>query len=172
MKFPVAALYVDPRGPYPELAAEWFDEARDATTYTGSLPVVAHPPCGPWGRLHTFCKKPHEARLGPIAVEQVRRFGGVLEHPAYSKLWPHCDLPPPGNLWPDEYGGRSYVIAQGDFGHPAPKLTWLYAVGLVVPEFVRQPVGDQRGRVASQNSGVRHLTPHQLAMILCAWVSA
>jgi hypothetical protein len=28
----VAALYVEPRGPYPGLVADWYDEARDART--------------------------------------------------------------------------------------------------------------------------------------------
>lgn len=46
MRTDVAALYVDPRGPYPKLVAEWYDAARDARTYEGPLPVVAHPPCG------------------------------------------------------------------------------------------------------------------------------
>lgn len=33
----VAALYVDPKGPYPRLLAAglWYDEARDARTYAG-----------------------------------------------------------------------------------------------------------------------------------------
>ena len=48
--------------------------------------------------------------------------GGVLEHPAASKLWQECGLPPPDQMFPDEFGGLSYEIAQGDYGHAAPRL--------------------------------------------------
>ena len=42
----VAALYVEPDGPYSNLdGVEVWDEARDARTYAGPHPVVAHPPC-------------------------------------------------------------------------------------------------------------------------------
>lgn len=64
----------------------------------------------------------------PIAVGQVRRLGGVLEHPAHSQLWKHCNLPLP-DAPPDEYGGRTIEVAQCDWGHVARKRTWLYYVG-------------------------------------------
>jgi hypothetical protein len=49
----VAALYIDPRGPYPKLLGTdmCWDAKRDARTYEGPWPIVAHPACGPWGRL-------------------------------------------------------------------------------------------------------------------------
>lgn len=169
-RFDLAALYVCPRGPYPVLAAECWDEVRDATKYKGTRRVIAHPPCGPWGRLRSFCKY-DRADLAPFAVEQVRQYGGVLEHPAYSKLWTHCDLPRPGELFADAFGGRSYVIQQGDYGHVAPKLTWLYAVGLKPSPF-RSPHTSPPGRVELQSSRVRHLTPPHLALMLCHWVVA
>lgn len=47
----IAALYVLPDGPYAGLeGVEVWDEARDARTYAGPWPVVAHPPCQRWGR--------------------------------------------------------------------------------------------------------------------------
>lgn len=103
MRADVVALYVDPRGPYPKLVAEWYDAARDARTYEGPLPVVAHPPCGPWGRLRHLSRHDDPA-LAIRAVEQVRAFGGVLEHPAYSRLWDACGMARPGEL-PDAEGG-------------------------------------------------------------------
>jgi len=90
----VVALYVDPRGPYPSLVREWYDEARDAKTYAGPWPVIAHPPCGPWGRLRHLSKK-DDPSLALRAVNQVRLFGGVLEHPLGSLLFRTAGLPLP-----------------------------------------------------------------------------
>jgi len=123
----VVALYVDPRGPYPSLVADWYDEARDARTYGGDLPVVAHPPCGPWGRLRHLSR--HDNPLSAIhALRIVRRNGGVLEHPFGSLLWEAGGMPKPGEL-PDAFGGRTIEVCQCDFGHVARKRTWVYVVG-------------------------------------------
>jgi hypothetical protein len=132
----VVALYVDPRGPYPSRVESW-DATRDARLYAGPKPVVAHPPCGPWARLkHLYEGAEHDC--GPRAVEQVRAFGGVLEHPAQSKLWDACDLPKPypkqGDPLPfpyrDAWGGFSIKVHQVEWGHVARKTTWLYIVGV------------------------------------------
>jgi hypothetical protein len=125
----VQALYIDPRGPYPTLlgAANCWDEERDARLYNGPGPIVSHPPCGPWGRLkHLY--KGNEKDLGPLAVEQVRRWGGVLEHPAGSELWDHCLLPRPGWL-PGIWGGMTIQVDQVEWGHACVKPTWIYVVG-------------------------------------------
>lgn len=76
---------------------------------------------------HLYQGSEHDC--GPIAVQQVRRFGGVLEHPAKSKLWDHCGLPKPGDAT-DPYGCRTYEVCQCDWGHVARKRTWLYVVGV------------------------------------------
>lgn len=122
----VAALYVDPLGPYPQLVEHWYDAARDARTYDGPWPVVAHPPCGPWGRLRHLYQG-GDAQLAVDAVAHVRRYGGVLEHPAYSRLFSTLQLPTPGTP-PDAYGGRTIEVQQVDWGHVARKRTWLYMV--------------------------------------------
>ena len=121
----VAALYVDPRGPYPAMTDHWWDEAKDARTYAGPYPVVAHPPCGPWGRLRHLSRH-QDKTLAPLAIEQVRRWG-VLEHPAHSGLWAHCSLPLPGEF-PDAFGGRTFAVNQCDWKHVARKPSWLYVV--------------------------------------------
>lgn len=123
----VAALYIDPRGPYPALpGVDCWDEARDARRYDGPHPVLAHPPCGPWGhQRHLYHGSEHDC--APRAVEQVRQWGGVLEHPARSLLWDYCDLPRPGDAT-DAYGGRTYELDQCDWGHVARKRTWIYVV--------------------------------------------
>lgn len=125
----VAALYIDPRGPYPTMPnVDCWDEARDAREYAGPYPVVAHPPCGPWSRLRHFCKhQPADCALR--AVDQVRAFGGVLEHPESSMLWVTRRLAMPGGL-PDEFGGWSMQVDQCAWGHRARKRTWLYFVGV------------------------------------------
>lgn len=137
----VAALYIDPRGPYPKIpGVDCWDEARDARLYDGPHPVVAHPPCGPWGQFKMFCTKQDKA-LAPLAVAQVRRFGGVLEHPRYSRLFPHCLMPLPGEL-PDAFGGYTIELDQCEWGHVARKPTWLYTVG--TRTFERSPFPDRQ----------------------------
>jgi hypothetical protein len=125
----VAALYVDARGPYPRMpGVDAWDESRDARRYTGPHPVVAHPPCGPWGRLAAYCR--HQDRtLAILAINQVRTWRGVLEHPAGSRLFREFGLPLPGEL-PDPCGGWTLSVNQCDYGHVAQKHTWLYVVGL------------------------------------------
>jgi hypothetical protein len=124
----IAALYIDPRGPYPKMAGvDAWDETRDARLYDGPHPVVAHPPCGPWGALrHLYKGAEHDC--APRAVEQVRTFGGVLEHPRGSKLWNEHGLPAPGGL-ADSFGGFAVEVDQCAWGHVARKTTWLYVVG-------------------------------------------
>lgn len=126
----IAALYVERGGPYfgrPDV--DPWDKERDARDYAGPWPVVAHPPCGPWGELrHLYRGNEHE--LAPLAVEQVRRWGGVLEHPRRSLLWSHCRIPGPTELFPDHVGGYTVDVAQVDWGHVARKWTRLYLVGI------------------------------------------
>ena len=127
----VAALYVDSRGPYVGLEGvdAWTIE-RDARLYEGPWPVVAHPPCADWSRLRGMAKHvPGRRECAPRAVEQVRRWGGVLEHPAWSGLWGEMGLPLPGGL-PDQHGGWSLAVNQVSWGHCANKPTWLYFVGV------------------------------------------
>lgn len=105
-----------------------FDADRDARTYRGEVPVVAHPPCRAWGTLRALAKPRHDEKaLAPWAVAQVRRCGGVLEHPKRSTLWPYCNLPAIGEK--DEFGGWTLPIFQSSWGHRAEKATLLYIVG-------------------------------------------
>ncbi len=132
MLIDVAALYVDERGPYPSIpGVDCWDAARDARGYPGPLPVVAHPPCGPWGSLRHMriddARRDADAALGPVAVAQVRAWGGVLEQPAGSRLWEHCSLPAPGARGRLEF---SLEVEQVSWGHPARKRTWLFFVGI------------------------------------------
>lgn len=165
--FNVAALYVDSSGHYPEMARTWFGAEQDARNYRGDLPVVAHPPCGPWGRLRQFCTK-DDPDLALHAVKMVRTYGGVLEHPANSKLWAACDMPQPFGLFPDDFGGRSVAVFQSDYGHRAPKLTWLYGVGVDWDSVIWSEVrGSGAGRIEFMGHRERRLTPVPFAELLC-----
>ena len=126
---PVSALYVERDGIYSEMRGviPWHVE-RDASRYSGPYPVVAHPPCGPWGTLRGLCKKQNN-ELARIAVSQVRRWGGILEHPAGSLLWKDQRMWGPGEFT-DRYGGWTLQVDQVRWGHPARKRTWLYMVGI------------------------------------------
>lgn len=141
-----------------------FDLARDARTYAGNNPVIAHPPCRGWGRLRHFANVRHdELDLAHFAIAQVRRCGGVLEHPWASSLWTVANLPAPGQR--DEFGGFTFGVMQGDFGHVAPKATWLYIVGLdpadiPVPSF---ELGEKTGRIANMGKSAREATPPAFA---------
>lgn len=129
----VAVLYCDPRGTYAGIdGLDLWPAERDARLYPGPHPVVAHPPCGPWGRLKHLTFK-QDKDLAPLGVAQVRRWGGVLEHPRWSGLFDHCRLPRPGEL-PDEHGGWTLAVNQVDLGHVALKPTWIYVVGLTPSE--------------------------------------
>ncbi len=105
-----------------------WDEQRDARRWPGGAPVVAHPPCAQWSRLYRFARPdPIQKALAPWAIEQVRKYGGVLEHPYASRLWKELDLPLGSKR--DEWGGFTVAIPQWWFGHPANKATWFYIVG-------------------------------------------
>jgi hypothetical protein len=107
-----------------------FDIDRDARTFAGGAPVVAHPPCRAWGRMRQFAQpRADEKDLARFAVATIRRDGGVLEHPAESTLWADQMLPRPGRA-PDSFGGWTMAVDQFHFGHRAEKATWLYIVGL------------------------------------------
>ena len=144
----IAALYVQKEGCYFGLDnVDPWDEERDARTYAGPYPVIAHPPCERWGRywgggpmLHGT---PRQKKLGDdggcfaSALESVRKWGGVLEHPEASHAWRAfgLNLPPRSGGWvnADFYGGWTCCVEQGSYGHRARKATWLYANRIDTP---------------------------------------
>ncbi len=161
----VAALYVRTDGIYPTLPLvtpyDGRGPGRDATGYWGPDPVVAHPPCAPWGSFRHNCTG-QRADLAVRAVEQVRTFGGVLEHPSGSHLWVARELPAPGD-YPDSWGGWSLLVRQSWWGHQAPKPTWLYIVGRWDHPALPPPVADPGGRIVEMDRRDREATPEPLA---------
>lgn len=136
----VAVLFARADSNYKALpGVDVWDAERDARRWPGGCQVVAHPPCRAWGRLRHFAKpRPDEKELALFAVDQVRRFGGVLEHPKASTLWAAAGLPAPGHS--DEFGGWTLPIAQHWFGHRAEKLTLLYIVGCAPDQVPDMPM--------------------------------
>lgn len=143
----IAALYVQTGGVYYDLQdVDPWDASRDARLYAGPHPVVAHPPCNRWVNLGTMCfsrwggdhnRPGNDGGCFAAALASVRKWGGVLEHPAYSHAWAAHGLntPPTGGGWvnADFVGGWTCYLEQGRYGHPARKATWLYACGVDLP---------------------------------------
>jgi len=146
----IAALYVESGGIYFGLPdVEPWDEAKDARKYPGPHPVVAHPPCQRWGKM--WFGQPLAVKLTGIrkkkgddggcfsaALESVRKWGGVIEHPWGSHAWAHFGLNLPsrqgGWIAADMTGGWTCCVEQGRYGHYARKPTMLYAFGTELPE--------------------------------------
>ncbi len=163
----IAALFVYAAGAYAGLPdVELWDEARDARAYQGPYPVVAHPPCSRWCQLASVVEARYGYKRGEddgcfaSALLSVRRFGGVLEHPAYSLAWPRFDLPKPptsGGWVRGTCGGWSCHVEQGQHGHAARKATWLYVFG--VPDLPAIKWGKATGRALvswMNNHGTQH----------------
>lgn len=167
----VAALYVETGGSYFNLeGVQPWDAESDARIYAGPHPVVAHPPCQRWGALGAASyarwggehnRPGNDAGCFKAALFDVRRFGGVLEHPAKSKAWATFNLSKPvGVGWSKTAcGGWVCEVWQSAYGHKANKATWLYYVGRSLPPELRwdRPKGshqvgfqDQRGKARNK----------------------
>ncbi len=154
----VAALFVDPKGIYPELlgSRNCWDSVRDARTYVGGSPVVAHPECSRWINfaavnwarykkiLPAWYPGGHDEGCFESALRSVRTCLGVLEHPASTHAWKHYGLEAPErgkwtlHCWENKTGSPvlypecaywTCEISQGAYGHPCRKLTWLLYCG-------------------------------------------
>ena len=137
----IAALYVQTGGAYYGLPdVDPWDEARDARLYAGPHRVVAHPPCQLWVNFAAlnFARYGGE-RIRPAIVggcfaaarASVRRWGGVLEHPASSRAWAAHGLTAPRGIgWTQAAPGEWVCeVWQSAYGHAARKRTWLFYVG-------------------------------------------
>lgn len=126
----VAVLFAHRRSVYKAIdGVDVWDEDRDARLWPGGVSLVAHPPCRAWGRFSAFAKpEAHERQLAIDAVAHVRRWGVVIEHPAFSKLWTECQLPTGSAR--DRFGGFTLHVDQLWWGHPCRKATFLYIAGI------------------------------------------
>ena len=143
----VAVLYAMLDGPYSGLSdVDLWDVSRDARLYGGPYPVVAHPPCARWGRYWGGApttwprlKRGDDDGCFEAALLAVRKYGGVLEHPADSYAWSAFGISKPPRtggwihcgLFDDAW---TCYVEQGHYGHRARKGTWLYYRGPNPPE--------------------------------------
>lgn len=175
----IAALFVETDGVYFGLPdVDPWDEQRDARLYAGPHPVVAHPPCQRWGRYWSGGpsakvrrRKGDDGGCFASALASVRRWGGVLEHPADSSAWSHFGLtrPPRSGGWimADFVGGWTCCVEQGHYGHRARKATWLYAHGVALPSLRWGPSRGERldegfhSAAERREARARGVTPRQ-----------
>ena len=158
-----AVLFVRSRTHYADLGCDCYDVKRNALSFKGGVPVIAHPPCRSWSRLSHFAKPvAGERELAIWAIDQVRRNGGVLEHPLDSRLWKEAGCLSFGVR--DLAGGVLVPVMQSWFGHRAPKRTGLYIVG-PVPDL---PYDDNLavGRIENMGVAERERTPLPFAQFL------
>lgn len=143
----IAALFVESGGRYFGLPfVDPWDVVRDARSYAGPHPVVAHPPCFLWVNLAAVNWKRYQRELPAwypggtdggcfaSALASVRKYGGVLEHPANSWAWRHFGLTRPTKIgWqrclPWESDEHVCEVWQSAYGHKARKRTWLFYKG-------------------------------------------
>ena len=170
---------------------EVYDEDRDAYTFPGGMPVIAHPPCRRWTRFGMAMLKARYTRYGLVTPEedivserklgvwcanQVLECGGILEQPAGSKLFAAAGLPLPGS--PQSSDSFSLHVWQSWWGYPVKKGTWLYFRGIPmdaidIPFRLWNPAPGQqwywynRGKGSgSANAHIRSMTVPALAQWL------
>jgi hypothetical protein len=138
----IAALYVETHGCYAGLpGVDLWDEARDARKYGGPFPVVAHPPCDRWHMLSAVNHKRWGFHINEdggcfaAALSAVRKWGGVLEHPAQSRAFRFHGIPQPSSRgWQRTLDGDWVTeVDQAAYGHRARKSTWLLYSGANPP---------------------------------------
>lgn len=161
----VAVLFCERDSIYKTLPnTDCYDIDRDALTYHGNYPAVAHPPCQLWGKMAIVNFKRwggehnrpgNDRGCFAFALAAVNRCGGVLEHPAETYAWTQHGLPAPGIGWTRWKQGWVCEVWQSAYGHRAQKRTWLYYCGErepLQPKWDKPPgthqVGfhDQRGK--------------------------
>ncbi len=160
----IAVLFARRDSAYKDSACfDVFDAGRNALTYCGAAPVLAHPPCRAWGILAHMAKpREGERELAYFALAQVRLNGGVLEHPVSSRLWKEADLPQ--GLLIDSFGGFTLDIDQYDFGHVANKPTRLYICGVnrnELPVLPKRKYGKAPKSMTGQVPGTKRATQYE-----------
>ena len=160
----IAALFVRSDNHYAAHGVDCYDFERNALTWQGGCPGIFHPPCRSWSQLSHFAKpRPGERELALWAMDKVRQFGGVVEHPYNSRLWAAANCAQFGMR--DQHGGILVPVLQSWWGHRAPKKSCFYIVGPLpdVPDSFNPPTTTTVERMCKAE---RERTPADLA----AWL--
>lgn len=154
-KIPV--LYVREDSIYKTLPnIDAYDIKRDASTYTGTSAIIAHPPCRGWGQLsHMASPRVGEKELTLKAIAMVRANGGIVEHPSRTKAFSVAGCYNLPNSKVDAHKGFILSIDQWDFGHVARKGTWLYICGIEEKDLPALPPTRTIGRAKSITGQVK-----------------
>ena len=124
---------------------------------SGSLASVNY---ARWGGEHN--RPGNDAGCFASALQSVRKWGGVLEHPAKTKAWlAHGLISPTGLGWQRTLdGGWVCEVWQSAYGHRANKATWLYYFGLNAPAELNwlRPIGTHQVGMKCRQ-GIRRLEP-------------
>jgi len=157
----ISILFCDPQGIYSKIdGLDLWGEDRDAMQYPGPNSVVAHPPCQLWGNFASLNYKRwggehnrpgNDGGCFKYALNCVRFYGGVLEHPAGSKAWYAHGLTKPTGIGWFQVNAFEWVceVWQSAYGHLARKRTWLWYCGKQPPaelNWIRNPGTHQIGR--------------------------
>jgi hypothetical protein len=118
MKIKIAALCTLPNSVYKYFPGiEVYDKNKDAYSFNLSVPIIAHPPCAQWSRMHKFSKADKKEKdLAVFCFDLVNKNGGVFEHPAGSHFFDYINAD----------HSKIYSVDQHVFNFPARKRTYLY----------------------------------------------
>lgn len=150
----ISALFVRSDSIYKSLDVDCWDIDRDASAWPGGNSIIAHPPCRAWGQLaHMANPRPGEKELAIMAVNNIRKWGGVLEHPFATRLKKVMNFPNQG--WYDEYGGFVLKVNQHSWGHKCEKKTLLYICGCEINDVPEIPINNAPVEYIIATSGRR-----------------
>lgn len=132
-------LFTQKKSNYHKLKCLCFGKKEDALNFKKTYPAIYHPPCRSWSRLRGLSKRlPVEHWFALWSLIRVRRYGGILEHPASSLLFNKYIIRPGAGY--DEWGGFSVCVDLHWWGFPAVKRTYLYFVGLSIDQLPPFPL--------------------------------
>ena len=158
----ISVLCTNRNSIYKKLGLDCYDETRNVRTYTGTTPVIAHPPCREYSTFlrHRANAPAGEKDLALFCTERIKLYGGILEHPRHSHYVKHFIGKP---SW------QVLSVNQKWWGHPTTKSTWLLMPDWYqIPELPFNLVPHQapENQIANMSKTQRSATPILFAKFL------